>query len=68
MRAAEVRLHSFLTTALDEGEWPTSCPEERSPKEALKGRHSRSERFGKENHLLILPGGKDILSSEKVSS
>jgi len=36
---AEVQLHAFLTSALDEGEWSASCPGRFMPKVRAAGTH-----------------------------
>jgi len=51
MVGAEVYLHLFLASALDEDEWLTSRPGHLTPRErtsglGLGGPHSRARRFG----------------------
>jgi hypothetical protein len=61
--AAEVQLHSFLTSALDGGQWSTARSgsftlekETRYPLNRTLGvPHSRSRRFGGKKRLLLLP-------------
>jgi len=37
--AVKVQLHTFLTSALDGGEWSASCPGRFTPKERATGTH-----------------------------
>ena len=64
---AELQLHSFLTTALDGGEWSTSCPCRFPPTTPRKncstsgivgcvGPKACLDGFGDENTFLPLPG------------
>ena len=54
----EAQLHSFVTLAIDEGEWLTSRPSHftsaKEPWYKLGGPRSRT--FGKEKNLSFLPG------------
>jgi len=60
----QVSLHSFLTAALDGGEWLTSGPSRFTPGEEPGYRfnrklgypQSRSERLGEEKNVFNLPG------------
>ena len=60
----EVQLHSFLTSALDEGEWSVSGPAcVTTVKEPPVGRlQSQSGRLKEEKHLSPLPGFKDRIA------
>jgi hypothetical protein len=57
----EVQLHSFLTSALDGGEWPASRPGRfklRYPLDRkLRGHQSRSWRGGEEKNSITAPAG-----------
>jgi hypothetical protein len=67
----EVKLHSFLTFALDRGEWlasyPSVFPQVDSPSYSLNRRldwpWSQSGQFGEEESVLSLPDSNFILSN-----
>jgi len=40
-RGAEVELHSFLTSAMDGGEWSASCPSQFTSREIAPSTHWR---------------------------
>ena len=70
--AAKVQLHSFLTWALDGGEWSTARPghstQGKNPSTLwIGGPQSQSQHFGEGNNLLPLHRGKPKYTEKNLS-